>query len=547
MIARVQPDVAAIPHSVARFQLEPDVFDCVIHGGQVIDGTGAPRRLADVGIQGDRITAVGDLAAAQAARRIDAAGRIVAPGFIDVHNHTDGWLLKVPHLTSKTRQGFTTEVIMSDGISYAPVSPLNYHDWLYYLRSLDGLRIDEYEGWHSIADYMECVRGRNVQNSLPQVPYANVRSLVNGFGPGAMDDFQKRSIRREVEIGMEAGCSGISTGLDYIVQCYSTTDELVDACTAMAPHDGIYVTHVRYKSGLLPALEEAAEIGRRAGVKVHISHLKAQSPAQIDEVLEFLDRTRKDVDITFDVYPYQPGSTMLSYLLPYQIWEDGPLAALARMRDPAIRELFVSGLKAYRLNLDQMHIAWVCGRENQRHQGKQLSEYVAETGQSPEDALFDLLIEERLAVLLVFHEGDDRLVEPFLQHDLYMMGTDGIYFPDSAVHPRQYGSSGRLLGPCVRNSRLFSLEQAVHRMTGFPAERFGLAGRGTIAENSFADVAIFNPETVQDHATFAEPHHDTTGIETVLVNGTVIIDEGREVALEAGSLPGRPLKYQQEC
>lgn len=522
------------------------MFDLIIHGGQIIDGTGSSRALADVGIRGDRIAAVGRLESAEAATRIDATGRIVAPGFIDVHNHTDGWLLKVPHLTSKTRQGFTSEVIMSDGISYAPLSPLNAPDWMYYLRSLNALRMDEYEGWHSIAEYMDCINGRNVQNALPQVPYANLRALVHGFGPGAMDDFQLRSIRKEVELGMEAGCTGISTGLDYIVQCYSTTAELVDACRAMVPHDGIYVTHIRYKTGMLEALEEAAEIGRQAGVKVHISHLKGQSPAQVDEILEFLDRTRKDVDITFDVYPYQPGSTMLSFLLPYQVWEDGPLGALARLRDPFMRELFASGLRSYRLNLDQIHVAWVCGRENVPLQGRKLSDIVAETGKSAEDALYDLLIEERLAVLLVFDEGDDRLVEPFLQHDLYMMGTDGIYFPDSVVHPRQYGSSGRLLGSCVRDSRLFSLEDAVHRMTGRPAERFGLAGRGVIAENHFADIAIFNPETVQDHATFAEPHQDTEGIETVLVNGTVILRDSQEVELAAGSLPGRSLKYRQE-
>lgn len=523
------------------------MFDLVIRNGMVIDGAKAPRFRADVGIEDDRITAVGDLSDAQAAAEIDAAGKIVAPGFIDVHNHSEGWLLKTPHLLPKTAQGFTTELLMPDGISYAPVDEHTAREWLFYLRSLDALRLDEYRGWKTLAEFMACIHGQNVQNAAVQIPYANVRSIACGFGRKAVDDFEMRQIQTLIREGMEQGAVGLSTGLDYIVQCFSTTDELVEACSAMAEYDGIYITHMRYKKGLMPALREAVEIGRRAGVRVHISHLKGQSAASVEEVLEYIDKTaRHEVDFTFDVYPYQPGSTMLNFLLPYDIWEDGPMAALARLRDPQMRTKFADGLRAYYLPIDRIRIAWVGGKENARHQGKRLSEYVAETGLPAEEALYNLLIEERMAVLLVFDQGDDRLVHPILQHDLYMMGTDGIYFEDGPIHPRVYGSVGRFLGPLIRNDRLFSLEDAVYKLSTHAANRFGLKHRGFIRPGDYADLVVFDPETVTDRATYDDPHQLTVGVDHVVVNGTPIIHNGSPVDLQTDCLPGRFLQYQQD-
>ena len=245
-------------------------------------------------------------------------------------------MLAMPHQTWKTSQGFTTEVLMADGISYAPVSEHNWRQWLYYLRVAQ--RPDARpttRGWQSLADYMGLLDGRNVQNAAFHVPYANVRALACGFGRTLPpDDFQMRQIRGEIRRGMEAGAVGLSTGLDYIEQHYATTDELVAACTAIEPFGGLYVTHVRYKTGLLPALREAIEIGRRAGVKVHISHLKGTTEQEVQEVLALLDRARREVDLSFDVYPYQRGSTMLNFLLPYEVWR-GRAAGRARPARPA--------------------------------------------------------------------------------------------------------------------------------------------------------------------------------------------------------------------
>ncbi len=516
------------------------MFDLIIRGGTLIDGTGSPRRGADVAVTGDRIAAVGDLAEASAKTTIDATGLIVAPGFIDVHNHSDGWLLRERNFAPKTTQGFTTEVLQADGIGYGPVNQQTAREWLFYLRSLDGLRIQDWTGWETFEEFMAALDGSSAQNAASHLPYANIRSMACGFGRAPVDDFQMREIQRQIRIGMEAGAVGVSAGLDYIVQCFSTTDELVEALSVMAPYDGLYVPHVRYKKTLLPALEEAADICRRAGVRLHISHLKTQALEQTEQVMEFLDRTSRDVDVSFDVYPYQPGSTMINYLLPYDVWEDGPLATIGKLTESGVRARFADGLAAMRLPLDRIRIAWLQSKENAHWQGKTLLEFVEASRLSAADALLDLMIEERLAGMLVFDEGDDKLVYPFLQHDLFMMGTDGIYCSDGPVHPRVFGSAGRFLGPMVRDLKLNTLEQAVYKMSGYSANRFRLPDRGTVAKGPFADLTIFNENTITDNATFDDPCQFTTGIETVIVNGRVVVDTAKPV--EFTTPPGRSIR-----
>lgn len=521
------------------------LFDLILRGGDVIDGTRAPRFRADVGVTADRISAVGDLSAAAATRIVDITGRVVAPGFIDVHNHTDGWMIKAPDLDVKVRQGFTTELLMSDGIGYAPVDPQTAPEWLFYLRSLDALRMDEYDGWQTIAEFQQRLDRRCLQNHLVQVPYANVRTMVCGFGRDPVDDLQRKIIHAEIRRGMEAGSTGLSTGLDYINQWYATTDELVDACRVMRDYKGIYVTHVRYKLGLLPGVKEAVEIGRRAGVRVHISHLKPHGERDVDELLTYIDTVaRHEVDFTFEVYPYQPGSTMLNFMLPYEVWNDGPLAALGKLMRPEIRARFRRSLDNYRLPLDRIHIAWVQSAENKRWQGSMLSEYVAAMGRPAEEALLNLLIEERLAVLLVYGEGDDKLIKPMLQHDLGMIGSDGIYYPDGVVHPRATSTAPRVLGRAVRDWKVLSLEDAVYKLAGFTAQRFGALDRGVIAAGKFADLVVFDPATVMDQGTYAEPHQPPTGYDLVIINGKVAWSPNETQTWAAGNYPGRALAYR---
>ncbi len=547
------------------------MFDLILSGGTVVDGTGAPRVRADVAITGDRIAAVGNLPQAAARQTIDCTRRIVAPGLIDVHNHSDGWMLVTPHQTWKTSQGFTTEILMADGISYAPVSESNWRQWIYYLRSLNGLTLADYRGWHSLDEYMSLLDGRNAQNAAFHVPYANVRALACGFGRSLPpDDFQMRRIRGEITRGMEAGAVGLSTGLDYIEQHHATTDELVNACTAIAPFGGLYVTHVRYKLGLLPALREAIEIGRRAGVKVHISHLKGSTEQEVQEVLALLDKARREVDLSFDVYPYQRGSTMLNFLLPYEVWADGPLGVLHHLDRPEIRARFRAGLDALAVPLDQITIAWTAGKSrlpggtspgeplNGESDfdsaagpagpagptfGTNLAQFVERRGKPVEEALIDLLIDSNLATLMVVGPYDkDHLVEPLIAHDLAILGSDGIYFPGGHFHPRVFGSAGRWLGPLVRDRKVHALEAAMHKASGKAATRFGLADRGVIRQGAIADLIVFDATDITDRATYDRPQQECVGIETVLVNGRPILTGGNIMDFDAGNLPGRRLR-----
>jgi N-acyl-D-amino-acid deacylase len=312
----------------------------------------------------------------------------------------------------------------------------------------------------------------------------------------------------------------------------------------MSPYRGLYITHMRYKKGLLEGLREAVEIARRADVPLHVSHLKPLASVQLEELLDYIDRVAtNEVDFSFDVYPYMPGSTALNSLLPYEAWEDGPLGVVGRLRQPALRERFAELLADYQLPLDGIKLAWVPGKANAEYQGLTLGEYVRRSGRSAADALVELLIEEQLAALAVFHIGDDRLVEPMLTHPRMMLGSDGIYQPGGAIHPRAYGSAPRMLGPLVRDRKLFPLETAVRKLSGYPAERFGLKDRGLVQEGRFADLTVFDPAAIADRATYDQPHQPAAGIHHVLVNGTPIIADGRPVDLPAPELPGRKLKF----
>lgn len=525
------------------------MYDLLFTNGTVIDGTGAARFNADVAVTGDKITAVGKLTGAAAKQTINCQNRIVAPGFIDVHNHSDGWMLIHPHQTWKTTQGYTTEVLMADGISYAPVEDHNWRAWMHYLRSLNGLSLADYRGWKSLADYMALLDGHNVQNSASHVAYANVRTCAVGFGRVARpDDVQMREIKQRIRQGMEQGAVGLSTGMDYIDQCHATTEEIATACTAIQPYDGLYVTHIRYKIGLLPALREAVEIGRRAGVKVHISHLKGSTEQEVQQVLEFIDKeARQQVDFSFECYPYQRGSTMVNFLLPYEVWADGPLGVVNRLDRPEVRAHFREAMEAFAVPLSQIHIAWTAAPRCENLHGMSLEEFVRQRNKPVEEVLIDLLIDSNLATLLVAGFPQDHLVEPLLKHDLAIHGSDGIYFAGGHVHPRVYGSTGRWIGPLVRDRKVFSLEEAIHKLTGKSATRFGLPGRGLIRDGSFADLVVFDPQTVTDNATYEHPTKLCTGFDHVAINGQLAIASGQPVDLARGEeLCGRYLKRHSE-
>jgi N-acyl-D-amino-acid deacylase len=516
-------------------------YDHIIKNGTIIDGTRAPRYQADIGISRGKIARIGDLSTARADRVTDAGGMIVSPGFIDVHAHSDAWLLKYPCFLPKVAQGFTTEFLMLDGISYAPVNQQTKADWVTYLRALNGLRLRECLGWQSIAEYMERLEGKNCQNTAVFIPYGNVRSLACGFDRQPVDDFQLKEVRSWVAQGMEEGALGISTGFDYLSQCFASTAELIAACQEMAKQKGVYVSHIRYQAGTLEGLKEAVEIGQKALVPVHISHLKGSTEAEAEAILNYLSTTAiHEVDFSFDVYPYSASSTMLSTLLPLEVWKEGSLAALHELKKPQVQDLFARRLA--RTPLNRIKIAWTGSQSSQSLAGKTLEEYITTTGRSAVEALTELLIDEGLAVLLIFFQGEDTLVSPFLAHPSSMIGSDGIYQEDGLIHPRLFGTAARLLGRCVRDLHLFTLEEAVYKLSGYPAKRFSLLNRGVIQEGYWADLVSFDAGTIQDWATFDDPRQFPTGIGNVWVNGVPIWDHGKTFQNDRPPLPGRFLR-----
>lgn len=518
------------------------MFDLLITGAEVVDGSADAKRFrADIAISEDKISAIGDLQSAESRAELDARGKIVAPGFIDVHNHSDGWLLKYPNFSVKTCQGFTTEVLMSDGISYAPVNGQTNPEWMHYLRPLNGLEQSDYRGWQSIADYMELIDQNTAQNVAAQIPYANLRTIACGFGSAAPNTSQREQIQRLVREGMEQGAAGLSTGLEYLSESFAQTEELVSACEPLADYNGLYVTHVRYPIGVVDGVREAVEIGKRAKIAVHISHLKGANPQQAEDLLDYINNVAvNEVDFSFDVYPYAAASTMLHYLLPYEVWVDGPSKVPAKLRDTVVQAGFAESLAE--LNLSEVMLAWLPDGKNKQWQGKYLNEFVQAAGIPAAEALCELLISENLAVLLVFHRGNDQTVHPFLAHDKFMLGSDGIYFPDGFPHPRMFGSAARILGPCVRDAKLFSLEDAVNKMSGYPAKRFGLQARGEIRQGNFADLVVFDASQVCDKATYSDPCATSVGVEHVIVNGELVVQNGQAIDNLTSPLPGRYLK-----
>lgn len=532
------------------------MYDLILRGGTVYDGGGEAPFVADVAVQGAQIAAVGSLDSAAATATLDVAGQAVAPGFIDVHNHSEGWLLREACFAPKVSQGFTSEVLMSDGISYAPLTPQLAPEWLRYLWALNGLTPADYDGWQSLGDYLTRLDGRTAQNAAALIPYANVRVLAVGWGAAPLDEVQLRAVQRHIEIALADGAVGLSTGLDYISQCFSTSDELVAALLPLSGGRRPYVTHVRYKLGVVDGVREAVEIGRKARVPVHISHLKGANAAEAEALLDYIDRVAvHEVDFSFDVYPYLPGSTLLASLLPYEAWENGPLAAAARLRQPALRPLVAAQLNQDRRELERIRLAWLPSEKNRGLLGRSLAEVIAERGGEPADALCELLLEEELSVLCVFHHAagsdgaaatveeerrrDAQLVAPFLAHPRFMLGSDGIYQPYGPVHPRVYGSAPRLLA-LARAGSVGTLAETIRKMTRVPAERFGLAGRGRIEVGGFADLVVFDPQRVQDTATFAQPRQFSQGIACVVVNGTPVWRDGGPMA--AWAPPGRALR-----
>jgi N-acyl-D-amino-acid deacylase len=527
-----------------------DQLDLLIAGGSVVDGTGAPARTAAVGLEGDRLRVFEAGADAPPAKRIiDATGKVVAPGFIDLHSHSGLMILAEPRHEPKVRQGVTTEVVGVDGNAYAPFT--NRQDLLDFVNlnaGLDGWPDLDY-GWLSVADYLARFDRTVSVNIAFLAGNSQLRIATLGWEdePEAdtMAPDEMAALLREA---MAEGAYGLSSGLDYPPGSYASTDELAALSRVAAELGGFYHTHVRYTLGdrFLDPFREAIEIGRRGEAPVHITHFyhRLTFPGSPEQMLALVDDARAEgLDVTFDTYPYEWASTRLLILIPMWVQSGGPAATKERLADGAMRERIRDDLRergvlyAGKGGLRDVRVGAFTRPEFERWEGRTLGDVMDDTGRDPVDTICDLLIAEDLRVNEVTPGPHTDGLRQFLVHPQAMVGTDSTFI-GAKPSPRTYGSYPRILGQFVRDERLFSLETAVAKMTSMPADRLGLRDRGRLVDGLAADVVVFDPKTVRSNATYDEPRQYPDGIEHVIVNGQVVVEAGTYT----GATPGRGLR-----
>jgi len=535
------------------------MFQLAIKRGTIVDGTGKPAFRADVGIRDGKVAVIGDLDAVEAEKSIRAEGLVVAPGFVDIHAHSDFTIMLNPRAESKIHQGVTTEVTGNCGATAAPISNTHRQEALDHLLTTLGISGSESLAWDwtSFGDYLDHLRRRPLGiNLVPLVGHTMLRIAVMGTADRPPTEEEMVAQEELLDRCLCEGAFGMSTGLEYPPDAYSTTEELVRLGRVLARHDALYATHIRGEAQtLFEAIAEAVRIGQESGCRVEISHLKAGGLGnwgKAPQLLAYLDAAReRGIEVAWDQYPYTAwGSGLIDYL-PHWVAADGREKLAERLRDESIRQAIRAEIErevqSGRHPLcaapwETVQIALVESPHNVSLEGKNIAEIAAEQNRNPFDVVFDLLADEKGAVkTLVFCISEDD-VRTIMQHPLTAVATDGRAVAPYGIlgrgktHPRYYGTFPRVLGRYVRQENLLSLESAIHKMTLMPAERMGLRDRGRIAPDMVADLVVFDPATIRDEATFQDPHRYPTGIVSVIVGGQVVVHEGKHTGKLCGCI-----------
>ena len=518
------------------------MLDLLIVNGLVIDGSGSPGFHAAVLVENERvIIRRGDASDLQAARVIDAEGHVVCPGFVDLHSHAGLTILGAPHHDPKVRQGVTTELVGIDGISHAPFKTreeLERYIWLDSgLNGYPPMPAD----WLTVADLLSKYDSQVAINLAYILGNSPVRIWATGWNDRPATWTETEEMKSVVREAMEEGAWGLSTGLDYPPGNYADTDELVVLAEESARMGGFYHTHTRASAssqGLLAPWEEALEIGRRSGSPVHLTHYRqgAQGVGSHLDYLGLVEKGRDEgMDVTFDCYTYPYSGTTITIGFPRWSKDGGPERLMAVLKDPGDR----ARLKV-ELPREWVENQWLTNfthPQNARYDGRLLSDIAEMREQDPEDALFDLLIEENLGISTVSLGTNPHTLPAFVSHPYGMIASDAILFGEYP-NPRSYGCFPIVLAEFVRAEKHLRLPEAIRKMTSFPAQRLGLPDRGLLRDGFKADIVVFNPDTVKAPATKSNPKQYPVGIEYVIVNGHVVIDGGENT----GALPGRGLR-----
>ena len=524
------------------------MLDILIQNAFVVDGTNTVKFWADVAIEGDRIVDVRRLKGAQAKTVIDAKGRAVAPGFVDMHSHADFALPVLPTADSLVRQGITTVVVGQCGGTPVPLLGETREIVLASRRSDVPL---PWNRWSTYASYLDYLReiGTSI-NVVPLVGQGTVRSAVMGFSASAPTSDQLTRMQAEVARAMDEGAIGISTGLIYPPGSYATTEEIIAVTRPVGERNGYYFSHIRGEAAnLLEAIAEAIRIGRETGTSVEIAHFKAAGRPhwpKAAQALELIDQARAEgLDVSADMYPYLAGSSGLKSMLPEWAQEGGTEATLKRLADPETRR---------EMSRDMESVGFFRGAEwdkvfissspvNRAYEGHYVADLAEEAGKSAHDWVYDSLLETELQMGMIHHYGSEDNLRMQFRHPAIMIGTDAgacaLEGPLSKglPHPRHYGTYPRVLGRYVREQQVITLEVAIRKMTGLPAEKLRWTDRGLVRKGYKADLVVFDPNTVIDRATYEAPHQYPVGIQQVIVNGHLVVRDGEHT----GARPGRVL------
>ena len=525
-------------------------YDLIIKNGRVVDGSGRHGFKADVAIKGNRIARIGNLRGAKAKREIDARGQIVAPGFIDMLGQSETFVLIDPRAMSKVMMGVTTE-ITGEGESIAPVNDRILKEQEDFNRRFN-LTVD----WRTLGEYFQRLgkQGAGV-NLVTFVGATQVREYVIGYDDRPPTPAELEQMKQLVAEAMKDGALGVSTSLQYVPARFAKTDEIVELAKVAHQYGGIYISHQRSEANAIDdSMKEVFEIARRAHIPAEIWHFKTayqKNWGRMPEMLRRIEAARRQgLKITADVYPYVAGSTSLSACLPPWALAGGTDRMIARLKDPATRARLKQEIAADSNAWENIYlgsggpsgilIGSVVNRDLESSQGKRLSEIATAQNKDPLDALFDFIIADRGqtgAIFFMMSEADMNaaLKSPLVSicTDSSARATDGP-LAGSKSHPRGWGTYPRILGHYVRDLHLMPLELAIHKMTGLPASNVGLKQRGLIREGYFADITIFDPKTVIDRATFEEPNQYPVGINFVIVNGQIEVDNAQRTPALAG-------------
>ena len=495
---------------------------------------------ADVGVRADRIVAIGSLADASAARIIEAAGRVVCPGFIDVHVHSETALRGNGDIWGSVLQGVTTHLTGPDGFGWSPL-PDKAAAELWRSTAFAYGQADLAPHWPTVERYFEGFRGTVPVNVVPMVPHQAVRFAVLGWNPRPANDAELDRMRFLTREWMDAGAVGFNTGLDYQPAASSDTRELVELARVVGEYGGIYAAHIRYQGAGRPgAYRESIEIGRQAGIPIRVSH------ESVDDVTEpLLDEARRvGVDFGIDWYAYPAGSSHLLVLLPPEDQIGGYDAVIERVRDPVHRRRIGDFLEAQikETNAGGGH-EYFADTHTGQHIGRSIAEIAADRGTSLGETAVNLIVEESPEAVLVFRralseDAFEALARRTLQRSEFMVSSDGLYH-GARPHPRGYGTFARILGTYVRELGVLGLEDAIRRMSGLPAERFVIRDRGLVAEGLAADLVVFDPATVAGPATWDAPRTPAVGIDAVVVNGRIVAEGGRPTSERPGRVVAR--------